>query len=131
MSKYLPYHEPSILKAKELCAGLTDAKDKYKKIKDFVNRGFAYDYVKAINIPKRGGLPDIDSCWKKHMGICGDLAAMATGMMRAVGIKAYLVIGHADRICHAWVETPWGIYDPTVAVTKGKRPSNYKKERIY
>lgn len=130
MSKYLPYHEASICKAKELCKDVTDPKEKCKAIKDFINRGFCYDYVKAINIPKRGGLPDIDGCWKKHMGICGDLAAMATGMMRAVGIKAFLVIGHANKICHAWVETPWGIYDPTLVVTKGKRPT-YKKERIY
>jgi len=130
MKIYLPFHVESIETARQLCAGMDDDFLKYKAVTNYVSTHFAYDYVKAITIPKRGGLPDVENCWNKRIGICGDLSAMTVGMLRGVGLKAWLVIGRADKICHAWVETDWGIYDPTVAITK-RKVKTYKKERMY
>ena len=130
MSKYVPFHEESVEAAKKLCYGMKNDWEKYRAIKNYVSTHFAYDYAKASVVPKRGALPDIEGCWNKRIGICGDLAAMTVGMLRGVGLNAWLVIGRADKICHAWVETEWGIYDPTSSITK-RKPIKYKKERIY
>lgn len=129
MSAYIPYHSPSILKAKELSSGLSQ-QARYKAIRSYINRSFMYDYIKAATVKKRGVLPDIASCWDRRMGICQDLAAMAVGMFRAVGLKASLVIGHADGMYHAWVETAYGIYDPTAEIQR-KKANTYKRERVY
>lgn len=129
MSAYVPYYAPSVLKAKELSSGLSQQK-RYKAITSYVNRSFVYDYIKASTVKKHGVLPNIASCWEKRMGICQDLAAMAVGMFRAVGLKASLVIGHADGIYHAWVETAYGIYDPTAEI-QHKSVKKYRKERVY
>lgn len=128
MSAYIPYHVPSILKAKELSSGLSQQK-RYKAITSYINRSFVYDFIKAATVKKHGVLPDIASCWGKRMGICQDLAAMAVGMFRAVGLKASLVIGHADGMYHAWVETAYGIYDPTAEI-QHKAVKKYRKERV-
>ena len=105
MSKYVPYHAESIRFAKELTKGMVTPLEKYKAIISFVSRAIAYDYVRAIQIPKKGGLPDVDRCWKLKMGICLDIAAMTTGMLRGVGIQSTLCFGHADKAYHAWVES--------------------------
>ena len=129
MSAYVPHHDPSILKAKELSSGLSQ-QARYKAIRSYINRSFVYDHIKAATVKKRGVLPDIASCWDKRMGICQDLAAMAVGMFRAVGLKAQLVIGHADGMYHAWVETVYGIYDPTAEI-QHKSVKKYNPERKY
>ena len=38
------------------------------------------------------------------MGICQDISSLVVIMLRAVGIKSYLCIGHADSTYHAWVQ---------------------------
>lgn len=133
MSKYVPYHAPSIAYAKQLTKGLPDKQQKYQVITTFISRTIGYDFVKAATINKKvGSLPDVAGCWNKRVGICLDIAALTTGMLRAVGIQAYLVIGHADRNYHAWVEARINgktiIYDHDNP--KGKAIT-YKKERVY
>lgn len=108
MSKYLPFHKESRDYAKELVKGCKTPLGKYRKIISYVTRSFLYDYVRAIKIPKKGGLPDIEGCWQKHMGICLDIASMTTGMLQAVGIDATLCFGDADGQNHAWVESKIG-----------------------
>ena len=105
MSKYVPYHEASIAYAKELTHDLVTPLEKYRAITSHISRAIAYDYVRANLIPKKGGLPDVDRCWNLKMGICLDIAALTTGMLRAVGIKSYLCFGHTDKTYHAWVES--------------------------
>lgn len=129
VNNYVPYHTPSVLTAKELASSLSQ-QARYKAIRSYINRSFVYDYIKAATVKKRGVLPDVASCWDKRMGICQDLAAMAAGMFRAVGLKASLVIGHADGMYHAWVETAYGLYDPTAEI-QHKSVKKYRKERVY
>ena len=104
MGSYIPYHKPSIDKAKEITKDAKTALEKYKIITKYVNWHFVYDYIRAIKIAKNGAKPDIEHAWKWHMGICNDIAAMTTGMMRAVGIDAKMCVGPTDRTYHAWVE---------------------------
>lgn len=108
VSKYVPYHEASVAYAKNLTKNMVSDMEKYKAITNFVTKSFAYDYVRAITIPKKNGLPDIDRCWNKKMGICLDIASMTTGMLRAVGLDAVLCFGHTEKTYHAWVETKIG-----------------------
>jgi len=130
MNKFVPYHAESVEYAKKITAGDIDPLKKYKRITSWVNRCIAYDYIRAITIPKRGKeYPDVEGCWNKRMGICMDVASMTVGMLRAVGIESYLCYGHADNAYHAWVES----------VIKGKRyrfdhrgkAKKYTREKVY
>ena len=103
-SKFLPIHDPSRKKARELCKNCCSNLERWQTITEYVTRNFSYDYIRAILIPKKNGLPDIDRCWKRRMGICLDIASMTVGMLKAVGINAYLIVGFADKKYHAWVE---------------------------
>lgn len=129
MSKYVPYHKPSVEYAKKLTADAKSAKEKFQKITAWATKSLSYDYIRAVTIPKTGGMPDVDRCWETRMGICFDIASMVTGMLRAVGVRAYLYTGKADGQNHAWV----------VAEIDGKKyrydhsgkAKVYKKERVF
>lgn len=136
MSDYVPFHMESRLKAQALCKGIEDPKAKYLRVIGYVEHNFAYDFIRAIKIPKRNGMPDIAGCWEKRMGICLDVAAMTTGMLRAVGLDARLCIGRVSKTggmgsAHAWVETDIDgnlyIFDHR----KPKRSLHYQTERTY
>jgi transglutaminase-like putative cysteine protease len=132
MSEWVPYHEPSIAKAKELVRGKVTEKGKYAAIIQFVDHDFVYDYIKAIKVAKKKGvMPDVERTWNVRMGICQDIAAMTVGMLRAVGIRAELCIGkNGRRNNHAWVEAivdgKHCIYDHRM-----KTSNVYKAERRY
>lgn len=129
MSKYVPHHAPSAAYAKELTADLRSPLEKYTAITSYVSRMIRYDYIRAIKIPKKGGLPDVPHVWQTHMGICLDTAALTVGMLRAVGLQSYLCIGHADRQYHAWVETT--INGTTYRYDHDGKAATYKTERRY
>ena len=120
--------QDAILKAKELARGLSQ-RERYNAITTWINLHFVYDYIKSLTVKRYGVKPDPESCWQKRMGICGDLAALSVEMLMAVGLKARMVMGHADGIYHAWVETAYGIYDPTAEI-QHKAVKKYRKERV-
>ena len=104
-------------------------------IRNYIRLNYSYDYVAAAK--KRGKseeVPDIESCYISKMGICTDLAAMATCMLRSCGIPAKFVIGYADKNYHVWVkifyDDKWVLYDPTADVT-GNKAKKYVAERWY
>lgn len=97
-------HKPSRQAAIELTQYDKTLKQKYERITDFVERNFVYDYIRAITIPKKNGKPNVDRTWVKRMGVCIDISAMTTGMLRAVGIDAKMCVGRANGRRHAWVE---------------------------
>jgi transglutaminase-like putative cysteine protease len=129
---YVPHYAPAEAKAKDLCKGVRSLSERYEIITKYVSNKIAYDYIRAITIPKRGGLPDVERCWKLHMGICLDIASLTVGMLRAVSIPACLVIGWADGRYHAWVEARINgtkyLYDHD---DLNGRIKSYKKERLY
>lgn len=104
---WVPYHEQSEAKALELVRGKTTETAKYRAITAWVSRCFGYDYIRAVKVAKKKGVyPDVERCWKLHMGICQDIASMTVGMLRAVGIRSALCIGKAGgQGYHAWVES--------------------------
>lgn len=105
MSKYVPYHAESVAYAKKITKDAKSDMEKYRIIIEFIKKNFAYDYVRAITIPKVNGLPDLNRTWKSRLGICLDVASLTTGMLRAVGLEAVLCFGYTEKAYHAWVET--------------------------
>ena len=104
MSKFVQYHAESVAFAKEFVKDIEDPLEKVNKLLKYISRVFSYDYIRALQIPKKNGMPDIDRCWRTKMGICFDISAMTVGMLRGIGIYAQLCIGKADGHNHAWVE---------------------------
>lgn len=105
MNKYIPRFLPAEVFAKQLTIGVKEQDKKYKLITEWANRNLVYDYVKAAKVARlRGVAPDPVSCWTTHRGICQDIANLVVIMLRAVGIRCFLCIGHADNNYHAWVQ---------------------------
>ena len=104
-SKLVPYHKESVNYAKELTKDLKTPLEKYNAITEYITDYFFYDYIRALTIPKKNAVPDLDWIWKTHSGICLDFAALTTGMLKAVGLKAAFCMGWADGNWHAWTET--------------------------
>ena len=129
MSRFVPYHAESVNKAKELTQDMATKIDKFRAITNYINRTISYDYIRAIQIQKKNGMPDVERCWRLRMGICFDIAALTTGMLRAVGIHAYLCVGKADRQNHAWVEAT--INNKKYRYDRSGRAQTYKTERRY
>ena len=106
--------------------------ERYETITRYVNGYIVYDYIRAATIPKKNGLPNVPRCWDRQMGICLDIAALTTGMLRAVSVPSSLVIGWADGHYHAWVEARISgkryIYDHDDPNGKVR---NYRRERMY
>lgn len=134
-NQYINYHENKelIQLTQQLCQNKTK-NESYKAIKQYIKEHFIYDYIKAITV-KDGMLPDIKRTMQKHCGICYDLAAIATAMLRIMGIPTKMVIGYADNQYHAWVEIISGdkriIYDPTVDIAGIMKVKKYTAERYY
>lgn len=129
-SKYIPYHKESVMKAKELVKDERDPLKKFEIVTHWVQKNFVYDFIRAVTIPKRGReFPDVDRCWKTHMGICMDIASMTTGMLRGIGVQAYMVYGYADRSYHAWVEAT--IKGKTYRFDHNGKAKKYRREKIF
>ena len=130
MSRSVPYHAPSRGFAKNYAACGKVPVERYKMITEWITRSIGYDYIKAANVAKkRGILPDPAGCWHNRIGICQDIAALAVNMLTAVGIKAVMCVGHADRQYHAWVEARIG--GKVFRYDRCGMAKHYIKERLY
>jgi len=108
--------DPTIVaKAEEITAHLNSEREKAKAIYEFVAKNIAYDVHKA-----EADLFHVSdsalSTLHAESGICQDYAFLTTALLRAIGLEAHYVSGHAgDR--HAWVEVKvdgeWIEMDPT------------------
>lgn len=106
MSAILPYYAPAAQAAIDMTADVVSLPEKFDVITAFVTDTINYDYIRAIRIQKEEkALPDVERTWTKKMGICLDIAALTTGMLNAVDIRAYMCFGTVDDgRYHAWVE---------------------------
>lgn len=130
MSKYTPYHAASAKYAIDLCRGAKTPKERYDRITAWVSRSIGYDYIRATKIAKlKGQAPDIYGCWSKRMGICMDISALTVNMLKAVGIRAFVCIGHADGNYHAWVEAIIG--NQRYRYDHSGKAKVYRTERAY
>jgi len=130
MSKFLPYHAASASYARQLTSGIKDNKAKYDIITKWISDHIIYDFIKAARVAnKKGVYPDPADCWKTHIGICQDIAALTVNMLRGAGVTAYLCIGHADRNYHAWVEAR--ISGQVYRYDHSGRAQRYIKEKVF
>lgn len=134
-NQFVNYDESSdvIEKADSLCAGKTQSQI-FDIVCNFMKTNFGYDFVKAATI-KANQLPDIETCYRKRMGICQDLSATMVAMLRSQGVPAKLMIGYADKNYHAWViaivDGEEVFYDPTAQLGASKKSKTYTVERFY
>ena len=136
-NQYVNYdaETPCVVTASEICEGLEEPVKIYKTVCDYVKKNFVYDFMKSVSV-KPGLLPDIEGCWKKHMGICQDLSAMTVAMLRSQGVPARLVIGTLGKSTyHAWVVAIVNgeekMFDPTAEVNASSKKETYTTERYY
>lgn len=124
---------PLILKADELCAGLSTDAEKVDAIIGFVTGNMSYDYEKAATVTT-GYLPCPDNTLNEKTGICFDISSLIAAMLRSQGIPVQLTIGYADKTYHAWnmvyLDGEWVIFDAT-AIICNTHVSRYTIERYY
>lgn len=125
---------PVVAISDEICAGLSTDREKFDAIRAYIKKNYVYDYIKAATVTT-GTMPDIDGAYKKGMGICQDLAAIAVCMLRVQGIPAQLMIGYVGKNYHAWsnvlIDGEGVRYDPTLDVQGTSTNAAYKVERYY
>lgn len=123
---------PALTARKELVGGTDE--EILNKTKKLMRTRFCYDFAKALNVDRTGVLPDVRECCLSGRGVCGDLAATATALLRSAGVPTKYVEGTADGWPHAWtevlVEGEWRLYDPASDLT-GTKPNEYEAERTY
>jgi len=145
-NKYVNYSKDS--PATQMAAGLfmqsNDFFDYVNAIYHFIVVNIAYDYQLAETV-QFGYMPDLNLVLERGSGICFDMAALATAMLRSQGIPAKMVVGgYTDPdfgyIDHAWVSVfsqvdgwvddhiffnggTWNILDPSVEARLGKSGS--------
>ncbi len=138
-NQYVNYTEetPAVVEAGKICEGMTDPKQKFDAICDYMVGHFAYDYIKSVTVSgKTGQLPEIDDAWEKRMGICQDLSAIMVAMLRSQGVPARMMIGTlGSGIYHAWVTAIINgedvFYDPTAELNGVSKNETYTVERYY
>ena len=109
--------------------GSKSVKDAYIGVTTWARQNLVYDWIKAATVPKKGVAPDPEGCWETKRGICQDIASLVTGMLRAAGVPARMVIGLANGRSHAWVEAmvdgKWRRYDHSGTA------KSYQRQRWY
>ena len=138
-NQYVDYtaESPCVLKAIELCNGMTDQAQIFSTVKSFVLKNFQYDFIKSVTVAGSSGmLPDIEYCWKNKMGICQDLSAMTCAMLRSQGVPARLIIGQlGSGTAHAWVLAVVNgedvFFDPTAELNASNKSETYTTLRWY
>lgn len=126
-------HPTIIEEAEGITAGLEQDREKAKAIYEFVAKHVAYDVEKAEN--NRFDMHDSAlTALETGNGVCQDYAFLATGLLRAIGMDAQYVEGHAGER-HAWVEVnidkEWVVMDPTWGagyVQDGEFTFNYTED---
>jgi len=108
-------HPTIVAKAAEITANIDNDREKARTIYEYVAKNIAYD-VKKAEADLFSVSDSALSTLHAGSGICQDYAFLTTALLRAVGLEAHYVSGHAgDR--HAWVEVKiddeWVEMDPT------------------
>jgi len=125
---------PAVAASMEICEGLQTDREKVSAVRDYMVRGFAYDYVRALTISD-SYLGDVDGCFESRLGLCQDLAVVAACMLRVQGIPTQVVIGYVDQEYHAWnnvyVDGSYKRLDITAALSGFSSGRVYTAERYY
>ena len=86
-------------------------------------KNISYDSERAADLLLDGGklsenIPNLEQVFELQKGICIDKAALATGMLRSIGVPTKLIFGEYKGKWHAWItvhigEGEWLLLDPT------------------
>ena len=124
-NQYAWYTEGSkaVSKSHELCVCLNNDQEKLDAVRDYIKRGFLYDYMKAIQVSSASQyLPDLEGMMRDKKGICFDFAALVCCMLRVQGIPTKMEIGYACGGYHAWnrafIDGKWRLIDVTAEIAK-------------
>ena len=141
-NQYVEFCEnsPVTIKATELFLSSNNYFEAVDAIFSFVVNNISYDFEFA-EVVEFGHTPDLISVLERGSGICFDIAALTTAMLRSQGIPSKLVFGNCDvpelgYTYHAWVTVyseedgmvgdhtffsggKWNILDPTLATRLG------------
>ncbi|MDO5521751.1 MAG: transglutaminase-like domain-containing protein [bacterium] len=97
---------PAIKKAKQLVKKCKTKEDKIKAIWNYVVKNYKYDYAKQRNLSSYTSqyVPNVNTTYKSKKGICYDISALYSAMLRSVGIEAQLQTGYCSKVngYHAW-----------------------------
>lgn len=138
-NQYVSYIEEStaIAKANEICANATTDAEKMEAVYQFVVQNVVYDYNFAAEVGKgmhQGYIPYPDNTLESQKGVCFDISALMSCMLRSQGVPTQLVIGYADKTYHAWnnvlIDGAWQHRDATVEICRGQ-VKKYTPERAY
>ena len=98
---------------------------------EYLQTHFYYDFIEALTTASNAfTTPDLEKCFKNKKGVCYNISALFTAMLRICGISAKLVVGYADGSAHSWVEVNNIRYDITQKLIH-TNIKNYKSERYY
>ena len=128
-NQYINYtpDTPAIIRAQEICEGITDPIEKARAIYRaiFLDDTIEYEitnsegnteivYGEEIKFTYRqldpSPLPNINKAFATNAGVCKDQAGLYTAMLRSVGVPAIYAVGDGEP-SHAW----------TVLIINGKR----------
>lgn len=111
------------MKAKELCAGLTDDASKVVAIHNYIAANFTYDREFAANVTSgkvKSYVPSTSDILASGKGVCYDFSALFSAMCRSEGIPCAIEKGMRFGGYHAWnsvyVNDSWQSVDMTVSV---------------
>lgn len=129
-------HPLTLIKARELCAGLETDTEKVKALWAWLKKNGAYDRTLARNI-QFSEIPDGDHFLRGEKGICCDDAAFMACALRSMGIPCQHVYGLNVRTGnhHAWnrvwLEGEWVIVDVTMDRSRNVKEFAFQKEKYY
>lgn len=146
-NQYVKYTPDSLYvkDAETLCAECTTDLEKVNKIYSHIVETYTYNSARAILLARSTtAIPNAEWVYTHGSGICGDIAALMTAMLRSQGIPTSLVIGLYGSTNHAWVRvyldnsgTKFKDYDPTKGIKlkaariKKTSPLKYVVKRWY
>lgn len=132
----------AIKKANALTARSKSQNAKVKTIYKYLVKNYHYDYAK-YSANNSGSLayytPDIDVTYATKKGICYDMAALTSSMMRSVGVQTQMVTGYPTSKYyngsqyHAWNKVylkksnKWAVLDVTCDMCLYEQGVSYSK----
>ena len=119
--------------ANEICKGMGE-QSTYNAVCNYMKQNFIYDFIAAYT-KKNTFISNVNQTFQKKSGVCQDLSAVFSAMLRSQDIPSKLVVGYADSSYHAWTSNMVNgkevLFDPTAARYAIRPVKRYVAERFY
>jgi len=96
-----------ITQAKKLVKSCKTESAKVKKIYNYIIKNYAYDYeLLSVKASTSYYSPINLNTYNRKLGICYDISALFSAMLRSVGVEARVVTGYTPNVkeYHAWTQ---------------------------